>query len=140
MVINFTLRLRRAWPDRREQRERKQPKQPFPDHAPKICVSFTGNIVMRNHTAHHDVPEEVAQFLLEARRNLVLVRLMQGTTSPRYQSLRHTYRTVADMLGCRRAFERHTHRLARQPDKGIEQWQRKSPKPLRLFQTERVTR
>lgn len=60
----------------------------------------------------HTVPDAVS-FLVDARRNLTVVRRIYGRRSARYQQLVQRYRRVADILGCRLALERRAHPLRR---------------------------
>lgn len=60
----------------------------------------------------HTVPG-VASSLVDARRNLTVVRRIYGRRSARYQRLVSHYRRVADLLGCRPALERIAHPLRR---------------------------
>jgi len=69
---------------------------------------------MAHLVAHRDTAsrsEDMLSFLAEARRNLRLMRHLDGSRGPRYRRLVRHYRAVADDLACRRPLERLLHPL-----------------------------
>lgn len=72
---------------------------------------------MARHAAHPPLnPYITIPFLDDARRNLTLLRQTYGARSARYRTLLVQYRTVADDLGCRPAFEEALRSLRNVPN------------------------
>ena len=58
-----------------------------------------------DHVARSSQPNPSADFLVDARHNLVLVAEVFGPQSARYERLVNHYRLTADELGCRADLE-----------------------------------